>query len=139
MGSSGSKLSSYLLALCTYYITIYFFRFSQLLHKLERNYVSLRIIPPGKISDMKMSEDHTSCFCEKNISTSTQLRNRAETLVDTPAPKFHNIHEVCEKLCFYSPTENYSHTFCLKSLKTNFGAPKFRAPCGPDTWETQKM
>jgi len=68
-------------------------KFSQLLHTMEHKYSQLRIVPAGKISEMKLSDSYSPCFCEAPSSNSL-TRERAETLVETPAPKFLNIHEI---------------------------------------------
>ena len=60
---------------------------------MEHKYSQLRIVPAGKISEMKLSDSYSPCFCEAPQSNSL-TRDRAETLVETPAPKFLNIHEV---------------------------------------------
>ena len=70
-------------------------RFTKILHGLETKELPLTIVPPGKVDEMSREEPET-CFCQPPDSEAAQLysRDRAETLVEPPAPKFTNITEV---------------------------------------------
>ena len=87
-------------------------RFTRILYGLETQHLPLTIVPPGKIDELSRQEPEP-CFCQPPESESSQhfIRERAETLVEPPSPKFTNITEVGSEI------PNFEYDQCNKVIK----------------------
>lgn len=69
-------------------------RFTKIFYGLETQHVPLTIVPLGLAADLN-NQDQLACFCNPPDSEAIQNhRDRAETLVEPPSPKFSDISEV---------------------------------------------